>query len=393
MIKVAFTLIGGKSWTGGYNYLLNLVQVLSEHLSGQLQPILFFGEDVQDEDLHPFQQIPNTFIVRSPLMNQSRKRASLQKALLLGRDAGVRQLFDAHDIDVVFENAQFFGWRFGLPSIAWIPDFQHRRMRHLFSRGNLLKREMGFQAQVQGGRFVMLSSEDAERDCHHFYPSTRGRTRVVRFAVRPGPVQSLSHAQEIAAGHGLKSPFFFMPNQFWAHKNHLLVIEALRELKARGLDFTVAASGLQQDPRDPEHFPRVQARLQSTGLAANFRLLGLIPYAHLGALMRASDALINPSLFEGWSTTVEEAKSNGVPMILSDIPVHREQAGSTAAFFNPHDPKALADTLAGFSARTQCERAQAQDLAAADAAARLRSFATDFAAAVHASRERAAPSR
>jgi glycosyltransferase involved in cell wall biosynthesis len=46
--------------------------------------------------------------------------------------------------------------------------------------------------------------------------------------------------------------------------------------------------------------------------------------------MRASTALINPSLFEGWSTTVEEAKSTGTPMILSDLGVHREQAEGMA---------------------------------------------------------------
>ncbi len=42
--------------------------------------------------------------------------------------------------------------------------------------------------------------------------------------------------------------------------------------------------------------------------------------------MLCSTALINPSQFEGWSTTVEEAKSLGVKMLLSDLEVHKEQA-------------------------------------------------------------------
>lgn len=37
---------------------------------------------------------------------------------------------------------------------------------------------------------------------------------------------------------------------------------------------------------------------------------------------------VNPSFYEGWSTTVEEAKSIGVPLLLSDIPVHREHGAS-----------------------------------------------------------------
>ena len=63
--------------------------------------------------------------------------------------------------------------------------------------------------------------------------------------------------------------------------------------------------------------------------------------------MRASDAVLNPSLFEGWSTTVEEAKSLGKRVVLSDIPVHREQAPAGAVYFPPRNPKALADVLRG----------------------------------------------
>ena len=60
--------------------------------------------------------------------------------------------------------------------------------------------------------------------------------------------------------------------------------------------------------------------------------------------MRASIAVINPSLIEGWSTTVEEAKSLGVPLILSDIPVHREQ-NQEVMFFDPRSARSLAETM------------------------------------------------
>jgi len=63
------------------------------------------------------------------------------------------------------------------------------------------------------------------------------------------------------------------------------------------------------------------------------------------ALLRVSAALINSSRFEGWSTTVEEAKSFGVPMILSDLDVHREQTAGMAMYFGTDDPTALADHL------------------------------------------------
>jgi glycosyltransferase involved in cell wall biosynthesis len=47
-----------------------------------------------------------------------------------------------------------------------------------------------------------------------------------------------------------------------------------------------------------------------------------------------SKALISASLYEGFNLPPLEAQSLGVPVILSDIPVHREIYGDTALYFN-----------------------------------------------------------
>ena len=71
----------------------------------------------------------------------------------------------------------------------------------------------------------------------------------------------------------------------------------------------------------------------------------MVPYADLISLMWHSVAIINPSLFEGWSSTVEEAKSMGKKIILSDIPVHREQNPERGVFVDPYDPERMAKAL------------------------------------------------
>lgn len=60
------------------------------------------------------------------------------------------------------------------------------------------------------------------------------------------------------------------------------------------------------------------------------KLQGGVAYADVYALMRFSVRVINPSLFEGWSSAVEECKSVGKRLVLSGIPVHREQAAERA---------------------------------------------------------------
>ena len=61
--------------------------------------------------------------------------------------------------------------------------------------------------------------------------------------------------------------------------------------------------------------------------------------------MKNAIALIQPSLYEGWSTLVEEAKALNQFIILSDIPVHREQIDQNADFFDPFNAAELAGKI------------------------------------------------
>ena len=344
-MRVAFTLIQSASWTGGYNYLLNLFRSILKLQSDQIRPVLFCGEDAFENDLLPFIEMKGVQLVRSRIFNEHEKSTRLLRSILLGQDSDALRLFQNNKIDVVFENAAFYGWRFPIPAIAWIPDLQHRQLRGQFGFAAYWRRELGFRAQVAFGRTIMLSSEDARKDCEFFYPGSIGHTSVVRFAA-PIPAELIEERpEEVAQQYLLPPRFYYLPNQFWKHKNHLVVIEALSLLKQQGCEVVVAASGNPLDPRHPEYMLQLRSRIESLGLQDNFRMLGLIPRKHVISLMRTCTALINPSYFEGWSSTVEEARTLGARMLLSDIGVHREQMGGGAVYFSADDAESLAAKL------------------------------------------------
>lgn len=378
MKRVAFTLIGGNNWTGGYNYLHNLLYALSKYQAGRITPVLFVGEQCGNE-IDSLVNLPGVEVVITPCLNKSRRTISLLQALCWGRDSAMQKVFKQHCIDLVFESAQFWGWRLGMPAIAWIPDFQHKVLPHLFSRGAWWKREVGLRIQVASGRTIMLSSDDARQDCESYYRSTRGRTRTVHFAVPPGQHFLFQEARAIADSYGLPEQFIFLPNQFWRHKNHLLVLEALSILVGRGKHIVIAASGKQADPRDSSYFPAVLEKREKYTLQKEFRLLGLIPYAHIGMLMRASIAVLNPSLFEGWSTTVEEARALSTPLLLSDLEVHKEQMGGQAVYFERHSAQSLADILDRIVVLHETQRQPLVEMARVNALNGVEKFSDDFA--------------
>lgn len=149
------------------------------------------------------------------------------------------------------------------------------------------------------------------------------------------------------ATYNLPRRFFFLPNQFWQHKNHSAIVAALAKLKDAGSLADVppiVLTGLNKDVRNPGHFDDLMSRVRAHGVESHFRYLGLVPYDHVLALNATCERMINPSLFEGWSTPIEEAKALGTPLLLSDIAIHREQAPD-AVFFDPASPDALANTL------------------------------------------------
>jgi len=73
--------------------------------------------------------------------------------------------------------------------------------------------------------------------------------------------------------------------------------------------------------------------------------LGWVPDAELQALYGAARAFAFPSLCEGFGLPPLEALRAGVPIAVSDIPVHREVLGEAALYFRPTDVEAIARSL------------------------------------------------
>jgi glycosyltransferase involved in cell wall biosynthesis len=377
MVTIAFNYIDGHIWRGGYNYLLNLFIGLSQFSPHRVRSVVFAGLDINREDLIPFELIRGVKVVQSSVFNSEKNSTRLFRAIVVGSDQEALNIFLENKIDIVFESAQFYGWHFPLPILTWIPDFQHRHLKKLFSWKAFWKREIGFRLQALSGRHFLLSSNDAKYDCEKFYPSTRGHTTAVNFCVPTSPLPSIEEGQKITDMYGLPRHFFFLPNQFWAHKNHICVINALSKLKDRSICPVIVCSGKKADERDPNYFKRIQDLICANGLEGNLKLLGVIPSAHISVLMMNCAALINPSTFEGWSTTVEEAKAIGTPMILSRINVHKEQSND-AIFFDPHSSEQLSIILENFNPLSSEERDKRRKEASGTAASNFQKFANEF---------------
>jgi len=231
-------------------------------------------------------------------------------------------------------------------SAAWISDFQHKYFPRNFSRTEILLRDRYFALIARCAPTVVLSSRCAQEDFHAFFPHAAHKSTVLSFKTVPAPEWLEGIPTDVQKKYSLPDRFFIVSNQLWQHKNHLAILEALNLLKADGVHPIVVWTGQLHDYRRPGYYEVIGKAIRAYQLERQVFILGLIPKADQWQLMRRSIAVIQPSLFEGWSTVVEEARCIGKPIVLSDIPVHLEQNPPNSEYFNHTSPESLAQTMA-----------------------------------------------
>ena len=87
------------------------------------------------------------------------------------------------------------------------------------------------------------------------------------------------------------------------------------------------------------------------GLPAAVESVGYVDDERLDALMRGADALVHPSLYEGFGLVVLEAMARGVPVAAADAGALPATCGDAAERFDPLDPDAIAAAVLRARAR------------------------------------------
>ncbi|WP_035484938.1 glycosyltransferase [Geminicoccus roseus] len=328
------------SWGGGESFLLNLLEAIGRR--PEVTVLLLHGQDASAARVarwralgaqpHPLGQLTR----RQPAWVGRKLGEYLDLPWLDGFDRALRGLVDVTFLRPLPCRAP------SVPNIHWIPDFQERHLPGMFSPAEQRSREREHGRFLARSALTIVQTEAAATELAGWFPMQAERARVLPFAVTIPPRTLIADPLDVLEPYGLPERFVYLPGQLWRHKNHALAVEALAAVPG----LTVVSSGHLIDYRAPQHGVALRARIAELGLAERFRLLGPVPLDVVFALHRRAMALLNPSRFEGWSTTVEEAKALGRPLLLSDIRTHRAQArDDRSLWFGVDDVEALAQAL------------------------------------------------
>lgn len=335
MIRIGIYIIANEGWFGGINYFLSLLSALDKHPHPEQEYYVLTNRS----DIFSQNYQSHIKIIQCDHLTDNSERI---RKLCRHFKTNIKLAYYAkrYKLDLITHTTP--GKRFLPPTLHWMPDFQHCHLPALFSEAELRGRDQNMDMVAERSGHLLLSSESAEKDFRRFYPQYQSvQTHVLRF-VPYIQDEDLAYQQRVLDQSQVEDDYFYLPNQFWAHKNHAVVIEALSMLPP---ELKVICTGSLNDYRNAAHIEQLMQRITDLGLEKRFIVLGLVERNKMMSLMAQALAVINPSLFEGWSTTVEESKYTGKKIILSDLPVHREQAPADAVYFSPQDPSELAAAM------------------------------------------------
>ncbi len=316
-------MLGREGWHAGFIYIANLI-----HASRLIKDDdTDFSLLLTEKDTYVPEEFKNLFheIIVYPSYRRWTPTWCIDQSLrrLLHRDL-IRDLFlGRHQIKVMAFCEPPKGSK--IPTLSWFPDFQHIHLPEMFSPEECERRNDSFMRIAQNSTRILLLSESVKRDFVSFAPLYAHKARVVRPASHIPPMVYETPPRSVADAYRLPGRFIYLPNQFWKHKNHSSVFQAVRLLKDQGTEVIVVCSGNLIDYRHPNYFSELLQMVSRLGIRSQIVFLGLIPRDHVFILIRQSICVLNPSLFEGFGLTTDEARSLGKQLLLSDIDAHREQ--------------------------------------------------------------------
>lgn len=213
------------------------------------------------------------------------------------------------------------------------PEFPEVR-----TQGEFMRREFTYKLLPQA-YLILVDSDELSDRLHRRYGVDRDRLLVMPFS--PNPLlktEQRGNSSQILEHYGLIPGYFFYPAQFWPHKNHIRIVEALTILKNQGEKSQVVLVG--GDKGNKELVTRAAVK---AGLQESLVDLGFVSNDHLQALYDGSAAVVMPTYFGPTNIPPLEAWQAGRPLIYSQ---HlSEQCRDAALLIDPDDPQSLADAM------------------------------------------------
>ena len=347
MIRVGFIINFEKNnWIGGYNHFVNLFNYIDAYSKSQIEPIIItdnLRRFRKENSFKKFKSISTKLVSNSNKFNRIINKILI---ILFGKNFLLENFLKKNNISIL-SHSGFTGINSEIKSFPWFPDFQEIYFPENFSYKDRIFRKLNIILALKHSTKIIVSSKSVQKDLKKINYKCYKKSVVLKHTNYVEPFKKLKSLNFLRKKYNIDKSFFLLPNHYWVHKNHIVVLKALKNIK--NSNFQIVSTGMCFDHRKTNHFSNLKKYIENNKLQKKFKILGIVSFVDLCSLMYHSLAVLNPSKSEGWGNSADQASLLGKEVILSNIPVHKEQNQKNFIFFNFNDHKKLANLLRNHS--------------------------------------------
>lgn len=226
-------------------------------------------------------------------------------------------------------------------STAW--DLCHREnpeFPEVREFGVFYMREIMYSQNFASAIMTITESNQLTDMASKYYGVDRNRFLSIPLTTSPFLERNLaSESHDVLNKYSLEAGYYFYPAQFWAHKNHIRILQALLILNA----LNSGVPKLVFSGKDHGNLNHIKKFIKINKLESQVKILGFVPSNDVRGLYESAMAVVMPTYFGPTNIPPLEAWSLGIPLIYSSQLA--EQAGDAALLVDPDSPVELANAM------------------------------------------------
>lgn len=202
-------------------------------------------------------------------------------------------------------------------------------------------REKNYKHNLAPAFLILTESKRTINLASHYYGIDFNRFLSMPLSATPFIDQIHSESkQSILKKYSLKKSYFYYPAQFWAHKNHIRILQALIILRDNHNSMpNVVFSG-----KDYGNLNYIEQFINANNLTSQVKILGFVPSQDLRGLYENASAIVMPTYFGPTNLPPLEAWSLGIPLIYSSH-ISEWQVKNAALLVDPDNSDEIAKAM------------------------------------------------
>ena len=233
------------------------------------------------------------------------------------------------------------------PYISTIWDIQHLSNPNFKETGSILiklYRQIVIKAFLKKSKKIIIGTDVGIKEVRKFFKIQKNC-----FYKLPHPTPKIFLEEKkikLKSKVLKKNNFFIYPANFWEHKNHILLLKAIKQINLTGrnkINLVLVGS-----VKDRLHFNKIINFIQINKLEKNIKILKFVSLKKLIQLYDNCRALLYASSSGPENLPPLEAFARGKNVIISNYPGSREQLNKFATYFDIKNTHNLAKKIENF---------------------------------------------